>query len=343
MSNEEKDLDAILAKLSPKVRNLVQKAEEVVLEKQETPSLLLNQGLEGGIGYGRQTLIWGNKSSGKSSFCLEMIGRAQKQGKTAAWVDAEESYDPAWAKRLGVDPSKLIHSPVKTIADIVEVVTALMAAGIDIVVVDSISTPLPDSYFEKNEKKGEREVSNLKDTKQIGGEARDWANAVRMMNYANKGTALILISQLRNKISTYGASKAPTGGEAMLFYSSTVIKLWSSPREADQLTQEFKYGNVLIKRPVGREVNWEIMYNKTGQPSLSGKYDFYYKGENVGIDYVGEIVTEAVDMGLIKKSQSWYSYNGSGSMQGKQAVVDWLKGDELALAEVVEKINESKS
>ena len=100
-------LDDILAKLDPKTRNRVQSAQEVQVQKQKTPSIGLNLALRGGLPYGRQVLVWGNKSAGKSSFCLQMIAMAQKEGKSCAWIDAEASYDPAWAEQLGVDSSKL--------------------------------------------------------------------------------------------------------------------------------------------------------------------------------------------------------------------------------------------
>ncbi len=101
-------------------------AVDVNIDKQATPSIGLNLALKGGLAYGRQILVWGNKSAGKSSFCLQMIALAQKEGKTCAWIDAEHSYDPAWAEQLGVDSTKLIYSPAKTVNDMVDVATKLM-------------------------------------------------------------------------------------------------------------------------------------------------------------------------------------------------------------------------
>ena len=121
-------LDDILAKLDPKTRNRVQSAVDVQVHKQPTPSIGLNMALKGGLAFGRQILVWGNKSAGKSSFCLQMIGMAQKEGKTCAWIDSEHSYDPAWAETLGVDSEKLIYSPAKTVNDMVDVATKLMEA-----------------------------------------------------------------------------------------------------------------------------------------------------------------------------------------------------------------------
>ena len=140
-------LDEVLAKLDPKTRARVQSAQDVQVHKQKTPSIGLNMALKGGLPYGRQVLIWGNKSAGKSSFCLQMIAEAQKEGKTCAWIDAEASYDPKWAEQLGVDSEKLIYSPAKTVNDMVDVATKLMEADVDLIVVDSISALLPAIYF----------------------------------------------------------------------------------------------------------------------------------------------------------------------------------------------------
>jgi len=120
-------IDDILAKLDTKTRNRVQSAIDVKVEKQKTPSIGLNLALKGGLGFGRQVLVWGNKSAGKSSFCLQMIAEAQKEGKVCAWIDAEHSYDPLWASKLGVDSEKLIYSSAKTVNDMVDVATQLIA------------------------------------------------------------------------------------------------------------------------------------------------------------------------------------------------------------------------
>ena len=176
--------EEILSKLDPKTRQRVQLATEVDAKKQQTPSAGLNLALKGGLGFGRQVLIWGNKSAGKSSFCLQMIAQAQKEGKTCAWIDSEASYSADWATQLGVDSASLIYSPAKTINDMVDVAVQLMEAGVDIIVVDSISALLPAIYFEKD---GE-ELKHLQDTKQIGAEAKDMTHAVKMLNYANKNT-----------------------------------------------------------------------------------------------------------------------------------------------------------
>ena len=312
--------EEILAKLDPKTRARVQLATTVSVEKQKTPSIGLNMALKGGLGFGRQILIWGNKSAGKSSFCLQMIAQAQKEGKTCAWIDAEASYDANWAAKLGVDSEKLIYSPAKSVNDMVDVATQLMDAEVDIIVVDSISALLPAIYFEKDSS----ELKKLEDTKQIGAEAKDMTHAVKMLNYANKNTLLVLISQQRNQFGSMHASHIPTGGMAVKFFSSTIIKLWSSEAEANAIKSGIQVGDKIIEQKVGRPVNWIIDYNKLGPPNLSGQYDFYYQGNSLGVDEIGEILDTAEMMGIVQKGGAWYTVEGE-RFQGRAKAVEYLR------------------
>ena len=312
--------EEILSKLDPKTRQRVQLATEVDAKKQQTPSAGLNLALKGGLGFGRQVLIWGNKSAGKSSFCLQMIAQAQKEGKTCAWIDSEASYSADWATQLGVDSASLIYSPAKTINDMVDVAVQLMEAGVDIIVVDSISALLPAIYFEKD---GE-ELKHLQDTKQIGAEAKDMTHAVKMLNYANKNTLLVLISQQRNQFGSMHASHIPTGGMAVKFFSSTIIKLWSSEAEANAIKSGIKVGDKIIEQKVGRPVNWIVDYNKLGPPNLSGQYDFYYQGDLLGVDTVGEVLDVSEMMGIIQRGGAWYTI-GEERFQGRAKALEWLR------------------
>ena len=314
--------EEILAKLDPKTRARVQLATTISVEKQKTPSIGLNMALKGGFGFGRQVLVWGNKSAGKSSFCLQMIAEAQKNGKTCAWIDAEASYDAEWAGKLGVNSEKLIYSPAKSINDMVDIAQQLMEVGVDIIVVDSISALLPAIYFEKDS----TDLKKLEDTKQIGAEAKDMTHAVKMLNYANKNTLLVLISQQRNQFGSMHASHIPTGGMAVKFFSSTVIKLWSSEAEANAIKAGVQVGDKIIEQRVGRPVNWIIDYNKLGPPNLSGQYDFYYQGEILGVDAVGEILDTAEMMGIVQKGGAWYTV-GEERFQGRAKAVEYLKNN----------------
>jgi recombination protein RecA len=328
------NIDDILAKLDPKTRARVQSAQNIIVDKQKTPSIGLNMALKGGLGYGRQTLVWGNKSAGKSSFCLQMIAMAQQDGKTCAWIDSEDSYDQSWAESLGVNSESLIHSKVKTVNDMVDVATKLMDAGIDVIVVDSISALLPAIYFEKDG----NEMKDLQDTKQIGAEAKDMTHAVKMLNYANKNTLLVLISQQRNQFGSMHASHIPTGGMAVKFFSSTVIKLWSSEAEANAIKAGIKVGDKIIEQRVGRPVNWIIDYNKLGPPNLSGQYDFYYQGGSIGVDQVGETLDVAEMCGIIEKGGAWYTVNEE-RFQGRAKAVNYLRENPDVVSKLIKEIN----
>lgn len=330
-------IDEFLSQLDPSLRKRLSNASEVEVVKQKTPSISLNNALKGGFAYGRQVMIWGNKSAGKSSFCLQMIGEAQKEGKLCAWIDAEQSFDPVWAQKLGVDTDKLIYSEARTINDMVDVATQLMKAKVDILIVDSISALLPAIYFEKDSS----ELKQLENTKQIGAEAKDMTNAVKMLNYANNQenkTLLVLISQLRNNIGAMYASHMPTGGMAVKFFSSTVVKLWSSDSDNNALKSKITVGDKLIESKIGREVSWHIDFNKTGPNFLGGKYDFYFDGDTIGVDKVADLVDTAELLGVIEKGGAWYTVLGE-RLQGRAKVIEYLKENPEKLKELESKIN----
>jgi recombination protein RecA len=327
------NIEEIISQLDPKLRKVVSSASGIEVQRQKTPSLGLNKALNGGFAYGRQILIWGNKSAGKSSFCLQMIGMAQKEGKTCAWIDAEQSFDPEWAKRLGADPETMIYSSSRTVNEMVDVSTQLMSAGADIIVVDSISALLPAIYFEKDS----TELKQLENTKQIGAEARDMTNAVKMLNYANnqtKPTLLILISQQRNNIGQMFVSHQPTGGHAVKFFSSTVVKLWSSESDNQAIKDKITSGDKLIEKKVGRSVTWNVDFNKTGPAFVNGTYDFYFDSDHIGIDNVAEVVDLAEMLGKIEKSGAWYTVLDE-RFQGRAKVVEYLRSNPERMEELV--------
>ena len=303
-----------------------------------TPSYGLNRALGGGLPYGRQVLIWGSKSSAKSSLCLQMIGIAQKQGKICAWIDAEMSYDKSWAEKLGVDTSKLIVTQTRTINEMVDVGVKLMEAGVDMIVVDSITSLLPAIYFEKESD----ELKALENTKQIGAESRDFSNAWKMINYANnkvKPTLFVLISQSRNNISAMYTSQQPTGGQATKFYSSTVIKLFSSESDNQALKGKIYVGDKAIEEKIGRKVRWELQFSKTSPAFQSGEYDFYFRGDSVGIDSIGDLVDTAELAGIVNRTGAWYQLEDGTKIQGRDAFVQKVKEDEALRSSILEKLN----
>ena len=329
-------IEEFLSQLDPALRKKLTNATDIEVKKQKTPSISLTNALKGGFGYGRQILVWGNKSAGKSSFCLQMIGEAQKDGKLCAWIDAEQSFDPVWAQKLGVDTDKLIYSEARTINDMVDVATQLMKAKVDVLIVDSISALLPAIYFEKDS----TELKQLENTKQIGAEAKDMTNAVKMLNYANNQenqTLLVLISQQRNNIGAMYASHMPTGGQAVKFFSSTIVKLWSSESENQAIKGKIQVGDKFIEEKVGRVVNWHVDFNKTGPAFLAGSYDFYFSGDVVGIDKIADLVDTAELLGIIEKGGAWYTVLGE-RLQGRAKVIEYLKENPEKLKELESKL-----
>ena len=320
-------VEDVLAQLNPKLRKNILIGDAIPkTEYAATPSFGLNRALNGGLPYGRQVLIWGSKSSAKSSLCLQMIGLAQKEGKVCAWIDAEMSYDRAWAEKLGVDTSKLIVSQARTINEMVDVGVNLMEAGVDLIVVDSITSLLPAIYFEKDSD----ELKQLENTKQIGAESRDFSNAWKMLNYSNnkvKPTLLVLISQSRNNISAMYTSQQPTGGQSTKFYSSTIIKLFSSESDNQAIKGKINVGDKLIEEKIGRKIRWDLQFSKTSPGFQSGEYDFYFRGNDVGIDSVGDLVDTAELMGIVVRTGAWYNLEDGTKVQGREAFVNRVKED----------------
>jgi recombination protein RecA len=320
-------IEEVLAQLNPKLRKAILVGNEVPkTEYALTPSHGLNRALNGGLPYGRQVLIWGSKSSAKSSLCLQTIALAQKEGKVCAWIDAEMSYDKVWAEKLGVDTSKLIVSQARTINEMVDVGVNLIEAGVDIVVVDSITSLLPAIYFEKDSD----ELKQLENTKQIGAESRDFSNAWKMLNYANnkvKPTLFILISQSRNNINAMYTSQQPTGGQATKFYSSTVIKLFSSESENQALKGKIYVGDKAIEEKIGRKIRWDLQFSKTSPAFQSGEYDFYFRGDLVGIDGVADLVDTAELMGIVERTGAWYLLPDGSKVQGREGFINRVRED----------------
>ena len=133
------------------------------------------------------------------------------------------------------------------------------------------------------------------------------------------------------------ASHIPTGGMAVKFFSSTIIKLWSSEAEANAIKSGIQVGDKIIEQKVGRPVNWIVDYNKLGPPNLSGQYDFYYQGDKLGVDSIGEIADVSEMMGIIQKGGAWYTV-GEERFQGRAKVVDYLKNNPDVVKELQKKI-----
>lgn len=332
MSESENDR---LARLDPKTRARLVAAEELATKKLETPSLGLNLALGGGLGYGRTSMIWGNKSAGKSSVCLQMIGKEHALGDPGvAWVDGESSFDRDWAERFGVDMNRINVTRSKTISKATRDVISFLEAGYKIIVVDSISVLLPSMYFDKQD-----QLKDVEDLKQLGQESLQLKYMVNQINAMNEDAVVILISQYRMNLSGMYPMPQPTGGNAVKFNCSTVLKFWASEAKDKQIKGDVQHGDRAYEEDIGRPVNWLVDFNKLGPMNQVGTYDFYYQGDAVGIDSYGEVVDYAERYGVIKKGGAWYSYEDN-KWQGRHGVIKALHEDSALYERIVKELGE---
>ena len=269
-----------------------------------TGSILLDDCLGiGGYPKGRVIEIFGPESSGKTTLTLHVIAECQKQGGRAAFVDAEHSIDPLYAQNLGVDIDELILSQPDSGEQALDIVEMLARSNaIDLIIVDSVAALVPQA-----------EIEGEMGDNQVGLQARLMSKAMRKLaGILNKSSCtIIFINQLREKVGViYGNPEVTTGGRALKFYASVRIDI----RRAEVLKQESDiYGNT---------VNIKIVKNKVAPPFKSCKVDIIY-GE--GISRTGEVLDLGCELGLIKKSGSWYEVNGQRMGQGRENAKMFLK------------------
>lgn len=331
-------IEDVMAKLSKKTRARMQAASEITIEKLPLASVGLTKDLGGGFARGRVATVWGSKSAAKTSLLLQTAGALQKQGMTAAFVDAEHTYDPAWAINLGVDNSQMIVSESSSIDAMTTDVIELCQAGVDFIIVDSVSGLIPSSYYEKDA--GGELKEGLEGAKQIGTLSKELSNSLMKINSINDRSVVVFISQTRNKITTWGAMGQAQGGNALMYFSSVVVKVNSSATEKEQIKGEKVFGDKILEVPIGREVQYTIQYSKTSPPGLAGAYNFYYEGEHIGIDESGELVELAIKNGIIQKSGAWLTF-GEEQFQGKLKMASWLRENGTAREELWSKLVET--
>lgn len=312
------NIDEFMGRLNPKTAELFRKASEIETEFLMTPSLGINLAT-GGLRYGAIHTLWGGRSGGKSMFCLGLAAEAQRNDKIVAWVDAEKNFDPVWARRHGVNPEQMIVSHTTSMVNTANTSVDLVKNGVDLLVIDSMSVQLPQSYFQDGEMKG------LEGTNQIGTFAKNYGSMINMLNDLNRHTAIVIVSQVRNKFHQYGASKTLMGGEAAEFMNSTIIKLYAPLTDKETLKGKVHVGDMILDRPVGRPVTWTIDKARGPGMGTSNTYNMFFAGDEVGIDLTSEVIAYGVEYGVIKKSGNWLTIGDEKPFNGKDAATKYLK------------------
>ncbi len=272
----------------------------------------------GGLPKGRVVEIYGPESSGKTTLAIHVIAEAQKKGGMCAFIDAEHAFDSVYAKKLGVDIDNLLISQPDYGEQALEIADRLILSGaLDVVVIDSVAALVPKSELE----------GEMGDSK-MGLQARLMSQALRKLTATiNKtNSCCIFINQLREKIGVmFGNPETTTGGNALKFYASVRLDI-------RRMTQ-IKDGD----EAVGNHVKVKVVKNKVAPPFRQAEFDIIY-GE--GISKVGEIIDMGVELGIVQKSGSWFSYNGDKLGQGRDSVKQLMLDNPGMANEIEAKIRE---
>ena len=307
--------------------SIMKMGDEVIeqIEVIPTGSIGLNAALGvGGYPRGRIIEIYGPESSGKTTLAIHAIAEAQKAGGIAAFIDAEHAFDRFYAEKLGVDVDNLFISQPDNGEQALEIAEQLIrSSAIDIIVIDSVAALTPKAEIEGD--MGENKV---------GLQARLMSQALRKLTSAvsKTRTTCIFINQLREKIGVmFGNPETTTGGNALKFYASVRLDIRGG--------QAIKDGEDMI----GKATKVKVVKNKVAPPFRRAEFDIMF-GE--GVSRAGEIIDLGADMGIVKKSGSWYSYNdtklGQGRDAAKQCVTDNPELAEELEAQIFERLREGK-
>jgi recombination protein RecA len=266
----------------------------------------------GGLPKGRVIEIYGPESSGKTTLTLQAVAECQKTGGTAAFVDAEHALDPTYAAKLGVNVDDLLVSQPDTGEQALEITDMLVRSGaVDVIVVDSVAALTPKAEIE-----GEMGDSHM------GLQARLMSQALRKLtgNIKRSNAMVIFINQIRMKIGVmFGSPETTTGGNALKFYSSVRLDI--------RRIGAIKKGDEVI----GNQTRVKVVKNKVSPPFKMAEFEILY---GFGISREGEIIDHGVDLGIIDKAGSWYSYGKDRIGQGKENVRTYLKANPEIAADI---------
>ena len=325
VNDKERNLQLALAKIEKDFgKGAIMRLGETEIPKVEaisTGCLTLDVALGiGGIPKGRIIEIYGPESSGKTTVALHCVAEVQKEGGTAAFVDAEHALDPVYASKLGVNLDDLYISQPDSGEQALEITETLIRSGaIDIIVIDSVAALTPTPQAELDGDMGDSHV---------GMQARLMSQALRKITAASSKSkcTIIFINQLREKIGVmYGNPETTTGGKALKFYSSVRIEI----RKADTLKDGSDIG--------GNHVKAKVVKNKVAPPFKVAEFDIMY---GTGISNMGCVLDLAVENGFVQKSGSWFSYNDEKIGQGRDKAMEFLKSNPEIFKELDAKIRE---
>ena len=306
--DKTKALDAALSQIERafgkgSIMRLGKNHQVVEIETVSTGSIGLDIALGvGGLPRGRIVEIYGPESSGKTTLTLHVIAEAQKRGGVCAFVDAEHALDPVYARKLGVNLEDLLISQPDTGEQALEITDTLVRSGaIDVLVIDSVAALTPRAEIEG-------EMGDV----QPGLQARLMSQALRKLtaSISRSKTMVIFINQIRMKIGVmYGSPETTTGGNALKFYASVRLDIRRTGAIKDR------------EEVVGNATRVKVVKNKVAPPFKQVEFDIMY---GVGISKTGELVDLGVKAGIVEKSGSWYSYDGSRIGQGREAAKTFL-------------------
>ena len=272
----------------------------------------------GGLPKGRVIEIYGPESSGKTTLAIHVIAEAQKKGGMCAFIDAEHAFDSGYAQKLGVDIDNLLISQPDYGEQALEIADRLILSGaLDVVVIDSVAALVPKSELE----------GEMGDSK-MGLHARLMSQALRKLTatISKTNSCCIFINQLREKIGVmFGNPETTTGGNALKFYASVRLDI--------RRMAQIKDGDEVI----GNHIKVKVVKNKVAPPFRQAEFDIIY-GE--GISKVGEIIDMGVELGIVQKSGSWFSYNSDKLGQGREAVKQLMIDNPEMAGEIEAKIRE---
>ena len=270
----------------------------------------------GGLPCGRVVEIFGPESSGKSTLAMHVVAEAQRNGGICAYIDAEHAMDPIYAKAIGVDIDQLLISQPDTGEQALEICDMLIRSGaLDVVVIDSVAALTPRAEIE----------GEMGDT-HVGLQARLMSQALRKLtaNLSRTNTIAIFINQLREKIGVmFGSPETTPGGRALKFYSSVRLDI--------RRIESIKDGAEIV----GNRTRVKVVKNKVAPPFKQAEFDIMY---GKGISREGTLLDIAVDMGIIKKSGAWFTYDGEQLGQGRENAKNFLSENPEIMVEVSEKV-----